>query len=88
VLRGLSHWQADVSLGKQVKLNERMKFALSFDAFNIFNKVNFQDPVLNLQNQASFGVISQQIVPNPNGFPLAQTFYRPRAMQIGARFEF
>jgi len=75
-------------VGKTTKIGERMQFGLTFDVFNVFNHVNFQDPALNLEDPASFGVISQQIVPNPNGFPLAQTFYRPRAIQIGARFQF
>ena len=93
VLRGLSHWQFDTSLGKQTKITERVNFVLSFDFFNIFNHPNFYDPNVNdfnanLENPANFGVITTQIVPNPNGFPLAQTFYRPRAIQLGGRIQF
>jgi len=88
VLRGLSHWQLDWSVGKQTKLTERVAFQLSFDFFNIFNHPNFLDPAPNLEDKTNFGAITTQIVPNPNGFPLAQTFYRPRAIQIGARIQF
>ena len=88
VLRGLSHWQLDLSLGKQTKIGERMSFALSFDLFNIFNHPNFLDPAPNLEDPTNFGQITTQLTPNPNGFPLAQTFYRPRAIQIGARIQF
>ena len=88
VLRGLSKWQLDLSLGKQTKIAERVSFGFSVDFFNIFNHPNFLDPGLNLEDPANFGVITTQITPNPDGFPLAQTFYRPRALQIGARIQF
>jgi hypothetical protein len=71
-----------------VKIRERMSIGITADFFNIFNHVNFQDPNTDLQNPASFGVISQQLTPDPNGFPLAQTFYTPRRIQFGARFQF
>ncbi|HEX8183882.1 MAG TPA: hypothetical protein VF747_04000, partial [Blastocatellia bacterium] len=88
VLRGLGKWQVDMSLGKQTKITEQVRFALSFDFFNIFNHPNFYDPLPNLEDKTNFGVITTQITPNPNGFPLAQTFYRPRAIQIGGRIQF
>ena len=93
VLRGLSKWQVDMSLGKQTKIAERLNFVLSFDFFNILNHPNFYDPNIldfnaNLENPANFGVITTQITPNPNGFPLAFTFFRPRAIQISGRIQF
>lgn len=88
VLRGLSHWQLDTSIGKQTKIAERVSFTLAFDFFNIFNHPNFQDPAPNLEDPAQFGAITTQLVPNPNGFPLAQTFYRPRAIQVSGRIQF
>jgi len=88
VLRGLSHWQLDTSLGKQTKLGEKVSFTLAFDFFNIFNHPNFADPFPNLEDPANFGAITTQLVPNPNGFPLAQTFYRPRAIQVSGRIQF
>jgi carboxypeptidase family protein len=88
VLRGLSHWQIDLSLGKDTKITERVSFRLTFDFFNIFNHPNFLDPAPNLEDPTNFGSVTTQIVPNPGGFPLAQTFYRPRAIQIGGRIQF
>jgi hypothetical protein len=88
VLRGLSHWQLDTSIGKQTKIAERLSFTLAFDFFNIFNHPNFYDPFPNLEDPANFGAITTQLVPNPNGFPLAQTFYRPRAIQVSGRIQF
>jgi hypothetical protein len=75
-------------VGKETRIKENMRLKLSFDFFNIFNHPNFLDPAPNLESPANFGAVTTQIVSNPNGFPLAQTFYRPRAIQIGARFEF
>jgi hypothetical protein len=86
VLRGLSRWQLDVSLGKQTKITERVNFALSFDFLNIFNHPNFFDPTPNLEDKANFGVITTQLTPDPNA--TFQIFYRPRAIQIGGRIQF
>jgi hypothetical protein len=88
VLRGLSHWQLDMSLGKETKIAERLKVLFAFDFFNIFNHPNFQDPFPILEDPSTFGAITTQLVPNPNGFPLAQTFYRPRAIQVSGRIQF
>jgi hypothetical protein len=88
VLRGLSKWQADMSLGKQTKITEQVSFNLSFDFFNIFNHPTFYDPGPNLESPTNFGAITTQITPNPNGFPLAQTFFRPRAIQVSGRIQF
>ncbi|HSB12354.1 MAG TPA: carboxypeptidase regulatory-like domain-containing protein [Blastocatellia bacterium] len=92
-LRGLSKWQVDLSLGKQTKITEQVSFTLAFDFFNILNHPNFYDPNIvdfnaNLENPSNFGVITTQITPNPNGFPLAYTFYRPRAIQLSGRIQF
>jgi hypothetical protein len=76
VLRGLSRWSFDWSVGKETKITERVKFSLSFDFFNVFNHVIFNDPgSLSLQNKAAFGVITSQ-----NN--------TPRRIQVGARIDF
>ncbi|HKQ79254.1 MAG TPA: carboxypeptidase regulatory-like domain-containing protein [Blastocatellia bacterium] len=78
-LRGPSRWQFDLSVGKTTTIYERIKFGLQFDFFNVFNKVNFADPTLDLRNPATFGVITTQLIASG---------LRPRAIQIGARLEF
>jgi len=78
-LRGLPRWQFDLSVGKTTTITERINFGLQFDFFNVFNKVNFADPTVDLRNQATFGVITSQYM--LNGF-------RPRVIQIGARIDF
>ena len=82
VLRGFSRWQYDMSLGKQTKITERIKFGLTFDFFNLFNHVNFNDPTLDLNSRSSFGVVTSQQNGTANGF------FRPRGIQVGGRIEF
>jgi len=79
VLRGMSRWQLDLSVGKTTTIYERVKFGLQFDFFNVFNKVNFADPTLDLRNPATFGVITSQLI---------AAGLRPRVIQIGARVDF
>ncbi len=79
VLRGFPRWQLDVSIGKTAKIKEQMKVGVTFDFFNIFNRVNFVDPVLNLNNTSGFGVVTSQLV---------NSIYKPRTIQVSARFEF
>lgn len=78
-LRGMSRWQLDLSVGKTTTIYERVKFGLQFDFFNVFNKVNFADPTLDLRNRATFGVITSQLI---------AAGLRPRVIQIGARVDF
>lgn len=79
VLRGLPRWQLDLSLGKQTKITENIQFTFTADFFNIFNHVNYADPTLNLSQQASFGVITNQLI---------NAVLRPRTIQLGARVQF
>jgi hypothetical protein len=80
-IRGLPYWNLDASLGKRVKVTERLEVLFSADFFNIFNKLNFADPSLALTSPSNFGVISSQFVPanRQNG---------SRAIQLALRVEF
>jgi hypothetical protein len=71
----------DASLGKQTRINERVKTQFSAEFFNIFNSVNFLDPSLSLTSPQSFGVITTQLVPLNRSFG-------SRAVQLGLRVEF
>jgi hypothetical protein len=75
VLRGLPYWNFDLSLAKRTLVTERVAFFFSADFLNAFNSVVFNDPTLNMQDPASFGVISSQA-------------NNPRAIQFGFRLEF
>src|SRR5437879_10988613 len=84
-LHGLPFWNLDSSLGKKTALTERVSFSIQVDFFNIFNHVNFVDPSLNLTQRASFGVISQQLVPTSRDNTLADG---SRWIQLGLRVSF
>lgn len=81
VLRGMPHWNIDISLAKKARLSEGVSLNVSLDVFNVLNRVEFEDPSLSLTNRAAFGVITTQ--------------YRPvtrndgsRAIQLGLRVQF
>ncbi|MDQ3175271.1 MAG: hypothetical protein M3Q91_16435, partial [Acidobacteriota bacterium] len=76
VLRGFSRWNLDFSVGKETKIGERVKLTITSDFFNVFNRVNFVNPFLFLQNQAGFGVITNTLLNSQ------------RRIQLGGRFEF
>lgn len=80
-LRGLPRWNLDVSVGKRIQVVERVSARISFDFFNVFNKVDFVNPTLDLNNPRAFGVLSTQFTP-PNRFAGS------RWIQAGFRVEF
>jgi hypothetical protein len=80
-IRGLGFWNLDARLGKSTSFHERYKVEFSADFFNIFNHVNFFQPSMNLQNPATFGVISQELIP-------ADRTQGSRWIQLGLRVSF
>ena len=75
LVRGLSHWNIDLSIGKKTRITERMLGVFTFDMINALNHVEFVDPALSLQSRANFGVLNTQ-------------YGTPRAIQLGLRIEF
>jgi hypothetical protein len=80
-LRGLPLWNLDMSLGKKTTIMENKILTFSADFFNVFNHVNFANPLLDLNNPAAFGVITEQFTP-PNRVAGS------RSIQLGLRLEF
>lgn len=74
-LNGFASWTFNASIGKYTNITEKVRFGLRFDIFNVFNHAIFADPELDLRKSTTFGVITSQA-------------NSPRAIQIGARFEF
>jgi hypothetical protein len=68
---GLNNW--DMTLAKVTKITESKTLELRFEAFNLFNHAQFENPDGDV-NSSSFGTISSA--------------RDPRIMQIGARFSF
>jgi Carboxypeptidase regulatory-like domain len=60
---GLGQWNLDARLGKSTSFHERFKVEFSADFFNLFNHVNFFDPLFSLLSPQTFGVINQELVP-------------------------
>ena len=62
-LYGMPRWNLDSSVGKTIAIMEKVKFRIGFDFFNILNKVDFNNPSLDLTNPRAFGVITTQLTP-------------------------
>jgi hypothetical protein len=54
--RGPGLWQADVGLTKRIRLTEGMNLDFRAEAFNLFNRAQFGEPVANISN-STFGRI-------------------------------
>ena len=59
-LRALPRWNVDFSVGKNFPVTERVKVNFSAELLNAFNLVNFNNPTLDLNNKANFGVFNSQ----------------------------
>jgi len=81
VFRGLSYWNVDMRLVKEIKIRERMNLQFQYVVTNIFNHPVFADP------NASFFV--QGVDPTSGGFgAVGGQGNNPRQMQFGLRFSF
>ena len=69
-------------MGKKTAITEKVSMSFSADFFNIFNHVNFVDPNLDINQRASFGVVSTQLVPTNRDTSGA------RWIQLGLRVDF
>jgi hypothetical protein len=85
LFRTLGYWNLDFSAAKRTTIRDKVAITLSFDFFNIFNKVNFSTPSLTVLDPANFGVVTGQVAPNPG---IGDTNVGPRRIQAGLRVEF
>ena len=87
-LRGLSQWNIDLTVSKDIHFTER--FGLMFVATfsNLTNHPQFHDPYLDLQDPGDFGVISG----GPFGLATQSGSQGngalPRQIEFGLRFRF
>jgi hypothetical protein len=75
ILRGMAHWNLDLSVARKFKVTERLSTRISAQFFNIFNHVMFVDPAVSLQSPTTFGVIGSQL-------------NSPRAIALGLHLDF
>jgi hypothetical protein len=72
---GLPRWNLDLSVGKRIRIASNVNAVFTAEAVNVFNRLQFGNPTLNLASPQSFGVISNQAG-------------SPRQIQLGFRVEF
>lgn len=73
VFRGPGYAQVDLSASKKFAFTERVSAQLRIEAFNAFNRVNLNNPVLDLNN---------------NNFGRSVSALTPRVFQAGLRVQF
>ena len=84
IIRGFNSFNTDLAISKYFHITERHRIQLRAEAFNTFNRVNFNNPTsttLNINNPTSFGEINLGSSTNPSSQPA-------RVMQFAARYEF
>jgi hypothetical protein len=93
ILRGQMRYNLDLGITKDTRITERFGFQIFGQAFNVLNHMMFNDPNLNLQDQANFGTPSTlsgtggQYNAQTLGGSLASANYT-RIIQVGLRVYF
>jgi len=82
LVRGPSLYQLDLGLSKRVAIHERSALEFRVEAFNIFNRVQYGDPIGDFTVLSQFGVIQSTINTTPIGTGT------PRQVQFMLRFGF
>jgi hypothetical protein len=77
--RGPSLWQVDPALTKRTPINDRFSLDFRAEAFNVFNRAQYGDPINNFSNTAQFGSITS---PSNTGATGSGT---PRQIQLMLR---
>jgi hypothetical protein len=73
-LRGPSYWNFDAALSRNFPLHERIRLNVRWEAFNLLNHANFNNPGASLASSTTFGIIT--------------TAQNPRIMQVAAKIIF
>ena len=90
---GLGMSQVDLSLRRTFAFSERLGMELRVEAFNVFNRANFADPVRFLGNPLfgeSTSMLNGMLGSGTAGSGLSPMLQAggPRSLQLGARFRF
>ena len=87
VLRGPHQINVDFSVIKRFELDETKSLEFRAEFFNLFNQVNFANPISNL-NAASVNPSTGEIL-NPGDFgKITSTSNNPRLIQLAVKFNF
>jgi len=87
--RGPGYFNSDLSLRKNFHFRERFTFMIGANAYNVFNHVNFANPVANLNAGSALGRIQSTVNPptSPYG-SFAAAAVDARIVQIISKFTF
>ena len=91
ILRGPKQFNFDVSISKRFRLDESKNIELRADAFNLFNNVNFANPISNFNAvpSASINQNTGQITGNPGDFgKIISTSNNPCLIQFAVKLNF
>ncbi len=80
IIRGFPFWNLDATLSKDIRATERIGATLTFQFVNVLNHFVPADPNTDINNPATFGVVTNQFT-TPNG---AQN----RSIEFGLRIHF
>jgi hypothetical protein len=87
VLRGFPAYQVDMSLSRRFVITEHVNLQLRVDAFNIFNRANFANPI-GILSSANFGSSTQLLGTNLGGLSSLYQIGGPRSFQLSAKLRF
>ena len=88
-LRGPRQTNVDVSIIKRFPFGEAKNFEFRADIFNLFNHVNFANPISNLNAIPSSGFNSTGQITNPGDFGrIISTSNNPRIIQLAFKIAF
>jgi hypothetical protein len=92
VLRGPRQTNVDFSVIKRFRIHEQKRLEFRAEFFNLFNHVNFDNPIANLnvisQSGGSIDANTGRIT-NPGDFGrIVATSSNPRLIQFAIRFDF
>jgi hypothetical protein len=91
VLRGPVQSNVDFSVIKRFRINESKNIELRAEFFNLFNHVNFANPISNLSAvpATSINASTGQITGDPGDFGrIVSTSNNPRLIQLALKFSF
>lgn len=75
-VEGPGIWQTDMTISKSFNITERFKLEVRGESYNVFNHINFANPIVDFNN-ANFGKVTTKLVA-----------YNGREVQYGLRLVF
>jgi hypothetical protein len=87
-LRGPGYFNTDIAISKTTAITERVKLEIRGDFFNIFNRVNFNNPGVTNNGDGTFSGSAVGTNINDPQFGQITSTFDPRIIQLAARISF